>query len=108
MTSKPTPLEVADTEAMSAEAAVYLLQLTARLLLEYSARTETIERQMERIAKQIGLRVTTSVAYREVTLFVDNRRFCHVRAPELRLNAAVNLATLRVIDDFCSDRISVD
>jgi uncharacterized membrane protein YjjP (DUF1212 family) len=84
-----------------------LLRLTARLLLEYSARAETIKRQIERLARQLQVNVSVSVAYREATLFAGEREFLYVQVHELRLNAAVNLLTLQVIDDFCADHVGV-
>jgi uncharacterized membrane protein YjjP (DUF1212 family) len=84
-----------------------LLHLTTRLLLEYSARSEMIERLMGRLARHLDVNVSVSVAYREATLFAADGRSICVQVPELRLNAAVNLATLQMIDDLCAGRVTV-
>jgi len=93
--------------AVGAEDAMQFLRLAARLLLEYSARTRTIKRQIGRLAEHMELSVSVVVAYREVILFPAGRLSCTVQVPELRLNAALNLLTARVFDDFCADRIDV-
>jgi uncharacterized membrane protein YjjP (DUF1212 family) len=90
------------------DTALRILQLTARLLLEYSARTDTINRYVGRLAKHLELSVSCYVGYREVILFVGDRECSHVQVPELRLNAAISLLTSHVVDDYCADRISLE
>ena len=89
------------------EAVVRLLQLSTRLLLEYNVRSNSLERGVERIARHLGFNIQTVVGYREVALAVDDGRAFHVRAPDLRINIAINVATQRVIDELCVDRIGV-
>jgi uncharacterized membrane protein YjjP (DUF1212 family) len=85
-----------------------LLQLTARLLLEYSARSEMIKRQVDRLARHLALRVSTVIGYREATLIEADGPCCHVQVPELRLNATVNVQTLRVIDSVCKGGVTTE
>jgi uncharacterized membrane protein YjjP (DUF1212 family) len=90
------------------DAALRLLQLSARLLLEYNVRSRDIERGIARIARHVGVDVQTLVAYREVALATADGRSLRARAAELRINVAVRVATTRVIDALCLDRIGVD
>ena len=91
------------------DAALRLLQVSARLLLEYNVRSKDIERGVARIARHVGVDdLQTLVAYREVTLATADGRSLHARAAELRLNVAVRVGTNRVIDALCLDRIGLD
>ena len=101
-------MESRQTATGSTDAALRLLQLSARLLLEYNARSREIERGIARIARHVGVDVQTLVAYREVALATADGRSLRARAPELRINVAVRVATTRVIDALCLDRIGVD
>ncbi len=103
-----TPGNVLKRPETPPDSSLRLLRLTARLLLEYSARTGTIRRQIGRLAKHLDVDVSVSVGYREVILFGGERWTSHVQVPELRLNAAVNLGTMSVIDDCCADRLGVE
>jgi uncharacterized membrane protein YjjP (DUF1212 family) len=107
MTPEPTALEPT-RRAAPAEAALRFLELSARLLLEYNTRSALIERRIHQIAKHFDVRVTAAVAYREVTLVAEDGRVFHAQAPELRINVAVSLGILRVIDDLCADRIELE
>jgi uncharacterized membrane protein YjjP (DUF1212 family) len=89
-------------------AAVRFLQVSARLLLEYNARSANLERSIERIARHLGVDVQTFVGYREVTLAFPDGRALHARAPELRINVAVSAGALHVIDQLCLDRVGLD
>jgi uncharacterized membrane protein YjjP (DUF1212 family) len=108
MTSIPNSFEPPRNAAAPNEAVLRFLQLSARLLLEYNVRSKSLERGIERIARHLGSNVQTIVGYREVTLATEDGRDIHVRAPELRINAAVNVGTQRVIDELCLDRIGLD
>jgi uncharacterized membrane protein YjjP (DUF1212 family) len=90
------------------EASLRFLHLVARVLLEYSAGAEGVARRIGRLAKHLGVEVTVQVAYRDVTLVAVDGRSFHSRVPEHRLNVAVNLETVRVIDAVCEDRIGLD
>ena len=96
------------TVTASTDAALKLLQVSARLLVEYNARSKEIERRIARIAGHAGVDVQTFVGYREVTLATPDGRDLHARAPELRLNVAVRVATYRAIDEFCLGRIALE
>jgi uncharacterized membrane protein YjjP (DUF1212 family) len=101
-------VESRHTATGSTDAALRLLQLSARLLLEYNARSKEIERRIARIARHAGVDVQTLVGYREVTIATTDGRDFHARATELRINVAVRVATYSVIDELCLDRIGVD
>jgi uncharacterized membrane protein YjjP (DUF1212 family) len=106
--AKPKPAEKPRGDPAPNDAAWKLLQLAALLLVEYSVRAKMITRQLGRIAEHLGVRVTTSVGYREVTLHADNGTSCYVQAPELRLNAATNLRTWQTVDELCAGRIGTE
>jgi uncharacterized membrane protein YjjP (DUF1212 family) len=108
MNSKTNGLERRQNVTAPREAALRVLQLSARLLLEYNVRSKTIERRIERIARHVGVNLQTIVGYREVTLAIADGRGFHVRVPELRINVAVSAGTLHVIDELCLDRIGLD
>jgi uncharacterized membrane protein YjjP (DUF1212 family) len=107
-TLKSSPVPASEDPRSQSEAALHLLQLAARLLLEYNLRSEHIRREIDRLAKHLGESVLTFVAYRHVTFVTENGRDVHAFAPELRINVAINLRTLRVIDDLCAGRIALD
>jgi len=90
------------------EASVHFLHQVARLLLEYSARAEVLTRQIDRLAKHLGVEVMTRVGYRDVTLIVADGRSFHAQVREHRLNVFVNAETSRVIDAICEDRVGLD
>jgi uncharacterized membrane protein YjjP (DUF1212 family) len=90
------------------DAAWRFLHLSARLLLEYNARTTNIERGIARLARRLGVDVQTVLGYRVVTLTTGDGRSVHAQAPELRINVAVSVATARVIDALSLDRIGLD
>jgi uncharacterized membrane protein YjjP (DUF1212 family) len=90
------------------QAAFRFLQLIAQLLLEYNERSEVITRQIDQVANCLGVDVHSIVAYREVTLVAADGRHVHAHAPELRINIAMSLGTLRVIDDLRAARIGLD
>ena len=108
MTSEPDSLEPPQNATPPSEAALRLLQLSARLLLEYNVRSKSLERAIDRIARHVGVNVQTVVGYREVTLVLADGRGLHARAPELRINVAVSAGALNVIDELCLDRIGLD
>jgi uncharacterized membrane protein YjjP (DUF1212 family) len=85
-----------------------LLQLGARLMLEYNERSDVIKRHLDRVAKYLNVAVTTVVGYREVTLATPDGRVYRAEAPELRINVAVSVGTLRVLDELCTGRIGID
>ena len=91
-----------------AAAALRFMHVSARLLLEYNARLKEIERGIARIARHLGVDLQTLVRYREVTLATPDGRSFQARANELRINVAVRVATYRVIDALCLDRIGLD
>lgn len=101
-------MESPQTATGPTDAALRLLQSSARLLLEYNARSKEIERVIARIARHVGVEQQTLVGYREVTLALPDGRSLHARTPELRINVAVRVATYRVIDALCLDRIGLD
>jgi uncharacterized membrane protein YjjP (DUF1212 family) len=101
----PEPRQIAGA---SLETALRVLQASARLLLEYNVGSKAIERNIERMARHVGVNVQAVVGYREVTLATGDGRDFHARAPELRINVAVSAGTERVIDDLCLDRIGLD
>jgi uncharacterized membrane protein YjjP (DUF1212 family) len=82
-----------------------LLQLAARLLLEYNVRCKTLERQIARLAAHLGVGVRTAIAYRNATLFIEGGMPLHVQVPELRMNVAISSGTRGVIDALCGGRI---
>jgi uncharacterized membrane protein YjjP (DUF1212 family) len=90
------------------DAALRLLQVSARLLLEYNDRSKDIECGVARIARHVGVDVQPLVGYREVTLATPDGRGLHTRAAELRINVAVTVGTHGVIDALCRDRIGLD
>ena len=83
------------------------LQLAARLLLEYNLRAERLEYQLRRLAAHLRIEAQIHIAYRHVTIVADGRTLT-VQAPELRINVAVSLGTLNIIDALCADRIGLD
>jgi uncharacterized membrane protein YjjP (DUF1212 family) len=85
-----------------------LLQLVARLLLEYNTRSEVIARRVGTVAAHVGAAVSVMVAYRSVTLVTADGRSVHFIAPELRVNVAVSLATQQVIEAVCANRLPVE
>ena len=92
----------------SNEASWRVLQLAARLLLEYNERSALIEHHLDRLASHLGIAVSTVVAYRAVTLATPDGRMFRAQAPELRINMTVSIDTQRAIDDLCTGRIGVD
>jgi uncharacterized membrane protein YjjP (DUF1212 family) len=108
MNVEPIALEPRRNGQLASEAAIRFLQLSARLLLEYNAPSEVLERSIARIARRLGLDVQPIVGYREVTLAIAGERDQHARAPEIRNNVAVSDGALRVIDGLCLDRIGLD
>ena len=63
------PVESPQTATAPPDAALRLLQLSARLLLEYNVPLKDIERGIGRIARHVGVDdLQTLVGYREVTL----------------------------------------
>jgi uncharacterized membrane protein YjjP (DUF1212 family) len=85
-----------------------VLQVAARLLLEYNERSALITRHLGRLASRLDIAVSTVVEYRAVTLAAPDGRMFRAQAPELRINMAVSIDTLRTIDDLCAGRIAVD
>jgi uncharacterized membrane protein YjjP (DUF1212 family) len=85
-----------------------VLQVTARLLLEYNERSSLIHQHLDRLASCLGIAVSIVVGYRDVTLATPDGRMFRAQAPELRIDMAVSLATLGAIDDLCTGRIDVD
>jgi uncharacterized membrane protein YjjP (DUF1212 family) len=108
MTPQSGSAEGVRTIEIPTEAQWRLLCYITRLLLEYSARSEMIERQIERLARHFDVDVSVSIAYREAALFSAGDRCCHIRVPEHRINATVNLATIHAVDDICAVRIGVE
>jgi hypothetical protein len=94
--------------AVSDEGALRFLQLCARLLLVYNVRSELIKRQIDRLARHLGVEVMSFVAYRDVTLVATGGRNFHAQAPELRINVAISLAVQRVIDALLASDIGLD
>jgi uncharacterized membrane protein YjjP (DUF1212 family) len=90
------------------EAGWRVLRSAARLLLEYNERSALIRHHLGRLATRLELDVSTAVTYREVTLATGDGRMFRAEAPELRVNMAVSIGTLRAIDDLCAGRSSVD
>ena len=105
MTTEPDSLQ---PRGHASESALRLLQLSARLLLEYNVRSQSIERRIERIARHLGVDLQTIVEYRHVTLILADGRSLQARAPELRINIAVSAGALHVIDELCLDRLGLD
>jgi uncharacterized membrane protein YjjP (DUF1212 family) len=89
----------------SSEVKWRILQAAARLLLEYNERSALINHHLDRLASRLGIAVSTVVAYRAVTLATPDGRMFRATVPELRINMAVSIATLHVIDDLCTGRI---
>jgi uncharacterized membrane protein YjjP (DUF1212 family) len=85
-----------------------VLQVTARLLLEYNERSALIRQRLDRLASRLGIAVSTVVGYRDVTLATPDGRMFRAQAPELRIDMAVSIDTLRAIDDLCAGRIDAD
>jgi uncharacterized membrane protein YjjP (DUF1212 family) len=98
------PIRIA---AVPADPAWRFLHSSARLLLEYNVRAHGIERALQRIARHLGAEVQTIVGYREVTLAGPEGASLHALAPEFRIDVAVGIATQRVIDDLCLNRIGL-
>jgi uncharacterized membrane protein YjjP (DUF1212 family) len=107
-TMTQSPPEVLRRGGSNSEASLRFLHLVARVLLEYSAGAEGLSRRIDRLAKHLGVEVTTLVGYRDVTLVAADGRSFHARVPEHRLNVAVNLETLGVIEAVSADRIGLD
>ena len=97
-----------DNLADPGEAALQFMQMTARLLLEYSTRAEVLKRQIDRLSKHFGAKVLTVVGYRDVTLLTADNRSFHAQVPELRMDVAVGSGMLRLIDDLCANQIGLD
>ena len=93
---------------MKDEAGWRVLQSAARLLLEYNERSALIKQHVGRAAAHLGIAVSTVVTYKEVTLATRDGRMFRADAPEIRINMAVSIGTLRAIDDLCAGRSSVD
>lgn len=90
------------------DSALRFLHLSARLLLEYNVRSQSIERRIERIARHLGVDLKTVVGYRQVTLALADGRSLHARAPELRINVAISAGALHVIEELSLNRIGLD
>ena len=90
------------------DSALHFLHLSARLLLEYNVRSQSIERRIERIARHLGVDLKTVVGYRQVTLALADGRSLHARAPELRINVAISAGALHVIEELSLNRIGLD
>ncbi len=104
----PNTLEPPQDATEPSDAALRFLQLSARLLLEYNVRSQSLERRIEQIARRLGVDVQTVVGYREVRLALTDGRCLHARAPELRINIAVRAGAQRVIEELCRHRIGLD
>jgi hypothetical protein len=63
MTSEPNSLEPPGNAPAPSDAALRFLQLSARLLLEYNVRSNSLERATDRIARHVGADVQTVVGY---------------------------------------------
>jgi uncharacterized membrane protein YjjP (DUF1212 family) len=107
MTTEPDLLQPRAHATPPSDSALRFLQLSARLLLEYNVRSQSIERRIERIARHLGINVQTIIEYRHVTLVLADGRSLHARAPELRINVAVSAGALHVIDEFFLGRIDL-
>jgi uncharacterized membrane protein YjjP (DUF1212 family) len=108
MTVEAPLLSSSESAAVRTDAALRFLRLSARLLLEYDVRTELLKRSLERVAAHLDVDLRVVVAYREVTLIVADGRSFHVPVPGLRLNAAITVEVLRVIDELCTGRLALD
>jgi uncharacterized membrane protein YjjP (DUF1212 family) len=108
MASRVPPARTGEHVAQASDAGWRLLQAAARLLLEFNERSALIAQHVDRLASRLGVVVSTAVAYRVVTLATPDGRVFRAQAPELRVDMAVSIETLRTIDDFCADRIDVD
>jgi uncharacterized membrane protein YjjP (DUF1212 family) len=104
--SLPDPVRSLD--AAYEKKALRCLQLSARLLLEYNARSEQLVRQIARLARHLGIEALIIASYRVVTIVVTDGRAVHAQAPTIRIDLAVSISTQRTIDDLCADRIGLD
>ena len=66
------------------------LQVSARLLLEYNVRSQSLERRIEQVARYLGVDLKTVVGYRQVTLVLADGRSLQARASELRIIVAIS------------------
>ena len=89
------------------ETELRFLQLCARLLLEYNVRTGHLKRLLKKLADHLGMELRTTVTYREASLITADGRQLHVEAQEFRINVAVTVTLLEIIDSVCENRISV-
>lgn len=108
MTDPVTVIAASGHDTLHTDAALRFLTLSARLLLEYNARTELIRENLTRVARHLDVDVRARIAYREVTLIAASGRSVHAQVPELRINAAVTVAVLRTLDELCSGRLALD
>jgi uncharacterized membrane protein YjjP (DUF1212 family) len=108
MTTGPDSFDRRGHATPSSDLALRFLHVSARLLLEYNVRSQSLERRIERIARHLGVNLQTIVEYRHVTLVLADGRSLQARAPELRINVAVSAGALHVIDELCLDRIGLD
>jgi uncharacterized membrane protein YjjP (DUF1212 family) len=99
---------IAERSSHSNEVRWRVLRSAARLLLEYNERSALVTQHLDRLATRLGIAVSTGVAYREVSLATPDGRMFRAHAPELRVDMAVTIGTLRAIDDLCTGRIDVD
>ena len=90
------------------DSALRFLHSSARLLLEYNVRSQSLERRIERVARHLGVSLHAIVGYRHVTLVLADGRSLQARASELRINVAVSAGALHVIDELSQDRIDLD
>jgi uncharacterized membrane protein YjjP (DUF1212 family) len=67
-----------------------------------------IRRQLDRLAAYLDVPVSIAVGYREVTLGAPDGRVLRADAPQLRINVAVSVETLRAFDDLCAGRLDID
>ena len=107
MTTEPGSLGPRSSATPVSDSALRFLFLSARLLLEYGVRSQSLERRLERIARHLGVNLTVVVGYRQVTLVLADGRSLHASAPELRTNVAVSAGTQHVIDELRQDQIDL-
>jgi uncharacterized membrane protein YjjP (DUF1212 family) len=106
MTSETMATHIRAGESEAAEQRLRLLQLAARMLLEYNFRSSVLVTRLEQLARNLGVDLEVGVSYRAVALYLAEGRCIHVQAREYLTNVDVSAGILRVIEATTSSRMA--
>ena len=101
----PAPFVAPPDGSPSPDAAWHLLQVSARLLLEYNTRAHDVQSIVEQLGRRLGIDLQAIVGYREVTLSGPGGRTSHARIHELRVDVAVSIEIERTLEGVAMGRL---